>query len=131
MALEFNTLGNKFKVLIPGQVPSLGKLAVANALSGEDAVNLQTLGLALGLPSGTLPTSTIPFIRSTAGIVLVTGTKTVADTAIRATSVIVPTRTVAGGTTGNFTYTISAGVSYTITSTNALDTSTVTAVIIG
>lgn len=62
--------------------------------------------------------------------VLVVGTVTVATTAVRTASLILLTRKTAGGTLGNITYTISNGVSFTITSDNALDMSTITWVIV-
>ena len=58
---------------------------------------------------------------------LVTGAVTVADTRITANSIVVPVRKTASGTIGtSFTYTVTAGVGFTITSNNALDTSVVT-----
>lgn len=56
---------------------------------------------------------------------LVGGTVTVSTTAIGASDVVLVTRKTSGGTIGTaITYTISAGVSFTITSDSALDTST-------
>lgn len=58
---------------------------------------------------------------------LVGGTVTVSTTSALAGSFVHLTRKTAGGTIGtSFTYTISAGVSFTITSDNVLDTSVVT-----
>src|SRR5688500_1057653 len=56
---------------------------------------------------------------------LVAGTVTVANTSVTANSRIFIQRQAAGGTLGNITYTASAGVSFTINSSSATDTSTV------
>lgn len=56
---------------------------------------------------------------------LVGGTVTVANTSVTANSRIFIQRQAAGGTLGNITYTKSAGVSFTINSSSATDTSTV------
>jgi hypothetical protein len=56
---------------------------------------------------------------------LVTGTKTVATTAVTANTIVLLTRKTSGGTIGtSITYTVSAGTSFTIASDNILDTST-------
>lgn len=55
---------------------------------------------------------------------LVAGTVTVSTTKVTANSRIHITVSTAGGTQGFLSYTISAGVSFTVTSTNAADTST-------
>lgn len=58
-------------------------------------------------------------------LTLVGGTKTVANTSVTANTVILLTRKTTGGTIGfAVTYTLNAGVSFTVTSDNALDTST-------
>jgi hypothetical protein len=57
---------------------------------------------------------------------LVAGTVTVSNTSVTANTRIQITRTTLGGTVGNLSYTISAGASFTINSSNVLDTSTVT-----
>lgn len=59
-------------------------------------------------------------------VVLVAGTVTVANTAVTANTKVIASRKVAGGALGFLTYTVSAGVSFTITSDSATDTSTVT-----
>jgi hypothetical protein len=56
---------------------------------------------------------------------LVAGTVTVSNTAVTAGSIILLTRTTAGGTVGTLSYTVSAGTSFTITSSSAIDTSTI------
>lgn len=58
--------------------------------------------------------------------VLVAGTVTVANTTVSANTKVIVSRKVSGGTLGFLTYTVSAGVSFTITSSSATETSTVT-----
>lgn len=56
---------------------------------------------------------------------LVAGAVTVSNTSVTANTVVILTRKISSGTIGMApTYTVSAGVSFTITSDNALDTST-------
>lgn len=79
-------------------------------------------------------TATIPILKVASGTnqrvgnaVLVGGTVTVANTTVTANTVIMLTRMTSGGTIGTaITYTVSAGVSFTINSDNPLDTSTFT-----
>lgn len=62
---------------------------------------------------------------------LIAGTKVVLTSAVTANSLIVLTRKTSGGTIGTaITYTINAGVSFTITSDSILDTSTFTWLIV-
>lgn len=61
---------------------------------------------------------------------LVAGTIAVASTRIAAGSYVVLTRKTIGGTAGNLSYTLSAGVGFTINSSSGTDTSTVTWVIV-
>lgn len=56
---------------------------------------------------------------------LVGGTIAVVDTTITANTIILTTRKTIGGTAGNLTYVLNAGVGFTINSDNALDTSVV------
>jgi hypothetical protein len=56
---------------------------------------------------------------------LVAGTKAVANTTVTANTRVYLTRKAAGGVIGDLTYTVSAGVGFTINSANAGDTSTV------
>jgi hypothetical protein len=55
---------------------------------------------------------------------LVAGTVTVSNTSVTASSRIQITRSTAGGTLGHLSYTLSAGTSFTVTSSSASDTST-------
>lgn len=55
---------------------------------------------------------------------LVGGTVTVSNTIVTASSIIMLTRRVSGGTPGYLTYTRTAGTSFTVTSTSGTDTST-------
>lgn len=61
---------------------------------------------------------------------LVGGTVDVANTAVTANSYIVLTRKTIGGTAGNLTYVLDAGVKFTITSSSGTDTSVVTWVLV-
>jgi hypothetical protein len=61
---------------------------------------------------------------------LVAGTVTINTTKVTANSRIFITRSTAGGTLGELSYTISAGVSFTVTSISALETSTFNWIII-
>jgi hypothetical protein len=56
---------------------------------------------------------------------LVGGTKTIANTVVSATTVIMLSRKTAGGTLGFLTYTLNAGVGFTINSSSATDTSVI------
>lgn len=57
--------------------------------------------------------------------VLVAGTVTVANTNIASNDLIIYSRSTTGGTEGTLSYTISAATSFTITSSNGADTSTI------
>lgn len=96
---------------------------------------------AIGPPQALYPTSSPTFAAlglekdgtaATVGnVALVAGTVTVSTTAIGANDVVLLTRKTSGGTIGTaITYTISAGVSFTITSDSVLDTSTFSWVIV-
>lgn len=56
---------------------------------------------------------------------LVAGTVAVSNSTVTANSIILLTRKTSGGVVGELTYTVSAGASFTINSSSALDTSTV------
>lgn len=60
---------------------------------------------------------------------LITGSRTVNNTSITANSIILLTRATLGGTPGHLSYTISAGVSFSITSSSGADTSVINYVI--
>lgn len=62
--------------------------------------------------------------------VLVGGTKTVSNTTITTNTIIMLTRKIANGVIGNLSYTLSNGVSFTINSDNASDTSTISYLLI-
>ena len=55
---------------------------------------------------------------------LVTGTVTVSNISVTASSIIIVSRKVAGGSIGDITWTLIPGVSFTLTSDHPLDTST-------
>jgi hypothetical protein len=85
------------------------------------------------LPGASNPTGT-GFPTGAAGrtgnAVLVAGTVTVATSAVTANSVILLQYKTAGGAQGFLSYTISAGTSFTITSSSGTDTSTVSWLIV-
>lgn len=56
---------------------------------------------------------------------LVAGTVTVSNTSVTASTRIHLTRAATGGTVGHLSYTVSAGVSFTISSSSGTDTSTI------
>ena len=96
---------------------------------------------AVGPPQALYPTSSPTFAgiglekdgaAATVGnAILVGGTVTVNTTAVGTNDVVMLTRKTSGGTIGTvITYTISNGVSFTITSDNVLDTSTFSWVIV-
>lgn len=88
--------------------PILG-VATGTSLSLSQTLSLPSTGAAL----------------AAGNLTLVGGTKTINTTRATATCVILLSPKTAGGTVGNLTYTIVAGVSFTVTSDNVLDTSTI------
>lgn len=83
-----------------------------------DGLSFTTVGKGLTIKSGTG--------QRAGNATLVGGTITVANTTVTANTLVNLTRKTAGGTVGNITYTLSAGVSFTITSDSGTDTSTYT-----
>lgn len=61
---------------------------------------------------------------------LVGGTIAVANTLVKSTSKLLTTRKTIGGTAGNLSYTVTAGVGFTINSSSGTDTSVVTYLLI-
>lgn len=61
---------------------------------------------------------------------LVGGTVTVANTSITAKSIVLMSRKTTGGTLGHLNFSVSAGVSFTITSSSGTETSVISYVII-
>ncbi len=81
--------------------------------------------------SGLLPSIAGLKINATVNVrignaVLVGGTVAVANTSVTTGTYVFLSRKTIGGVAGNLTYTLSAGVSFTINSDNIADTSTVT-----
>lgn len=68
--------------------------------------------------------STAP-VQNVGNATLVAGTVTVANTAVTASSELFLSRKTIGGTTGTLSYTVSAGVGFTITSSSNTDTSVI------
>lgn len=87
-------------------------------ISTEGQVNIETAGQTLAVQGGAVT----DFIGQA---VLAAGTVTVNNTNITAADKIFLSVSLPGGTQGILSYAIAAGASFTITSTNALDTSTV------
>lgn len=99
-----------------GSVVIGGGMGVAGNINTNGNIT-QTAGRVLSIASGT---------NQRAGdLTLVGGTKAVANTTVTANTRVFLTRKTSGGTIGvGITYTLSAGVSFTVNSDNALDTST-------
>lgn len=97
---------------LPGSLSQTGDLTV-----NTGSIIANTAGYGLKVKEGT----NAKMGEST----LVGGTVTVTNTSVGATSRIFISRRVAGGTVGTMTFTISAGTSFTITSSSGTDTSTV------
>jgi len=95
-----------------------GALARRLVISSEGQVNIQTAGQTLAVQGGAVT----DFIGQA---VLAAGTVTVNNTNITVADKIFLSVSLPGGTQGFLSYAIAAGASFTITSTNALDTSTV------
>ena len=95
-----------------------GTLARRLSISSDGQVNIGTAGQTLAVQGG----AATDFIGRD---ILVGGTVTVAHTNITAHDKIFLSVELPGGTQGFLSYAINAGVDFTITSTNALDTSTV------
>lgn len=73
----------------------------------------------LGIKSGTNKR-----ISSVAGVALVAGATTIANTSVTANTIVMPILKTSAGTIGEVSWTTNAGVGFTLTSSNALDTST-------
>lgn len=90
------------------------KWRVADGTADESQLLVNQLDTAVGVPKSA---------------VLVGGTVTVADTALKATSTILYNRSVLGGTPGHLSYAITAGTNVIFTSSSATDTSTLVYVV--
>jgi hypothetical protein len=105
---------------------TLATLAGAETLSNKvltaTGAIAQTLGATFTIPSGAN--------QRAGNATLVGGTIEVANTTVTANTVIILALKTAGGTPGALTYTLSAGVSFTITSDSGTDTSTVSYLLI-
>lgn len=117
--------GNLIFVNWPGSLTSTRTLTYPDA-SGV----LYALGQPLTMGAG-VPLSIAKTGHARAGnATLVAGTVTVSNTTVTANTLVILTVKTAGGTVGNLTYTLSAATSFTITSDNPLETSTVTYLLI-
>jgi hypothetical protein len=88
------------------------------AIATSGSIFLDTAGGYLSVKTGTNACA------GTGAGPLSSGTLTIATTCAKASSVIVIARTTAAGTLGHISYSISAGTSFTITSSSVTDTST-------
>jgi hypothetical protein len=70
------------------------------------------------------PASDLPYVAA-GTVTLAAGTVTVANTVITANTIVRIYRTTTGGTTGQLSYTLSAGTSFTVNSSSGSDTSSV------
>lgn len=99
----------------------------ANALATSPALVTPNIGAATGASvslSGTVSLANTGGAATAGQVTLVGGTKTVNTTAATSTALIFFQRVSSGGTIGfATTYTVSAGVSFTVSSDSALDTS--------
>jgi hypothetical protein len=103
---------------------------IAGALYTDDAT-CQITGTIFNKTTGAVSLSSVGASPSVGNAILVAGTKTVTTAAIKSSSIVILSRKTAGGTLGNLTYTITAGTSFTINSSSATDTSTVSWQILG
>lgn len=100
------------------RTPGAPGLTVKVTVTDSGALQINTAGQTLAVKGGAVT----DFIGQA---VLAAGTVTVNNTNITANDKIFLSVSLPGGTQGFLSYAIAAGVSFTITSTNALDTSTV------
>lgn len=131
---------NRWNLYIDGTANNAfaGNVRIGSAIAPTVALDVTGAALissTLGV-TGKLSVSQASFLSTggaptTGNAVLVAGTKTVNTTAINTADTVLLTRKTSGGTLGTaITYTISDGVSFTITSDSALDTSTFSWVIV-
>lgn len=108
-----------------------GGFASGNNYIQFSSAGLATFGSGISIPSGKTITISSGTNKRAGNAPLVGGTVTVSNTTVTANTLVVLTRKTSGGTIGtSITYTLSAGVSFTITSDNILDTSTFTYMLI-
>lgn len=120
--------------VLGANVTGLGAALSNNVIlaDGSGVIRLQFDNLGVGTFSGDLIFPAGKVIKITSGanqragnLTLVGGTVTVANTTVTANTIVILTRKTAGGALGaTTTYTVSAGVSFTVTSVSGTDTST-------
>lgn len=124
-AYSFNAIGGD----AAGMYFDAGALSLNFANGGSDVLRLKTLEARFGAGVGLAVDANANAPAGNA--VLVAGTKHVSNTNVAVAAVLMLTRKTAGGTIGDLTYTIDGGGGgFTINSSNALDTSTVSYLII-
>lgn len=124
-AYAFNAIGGDEA----GMYFDSGGLSLNFANGGLDVLKLKTLEVRIGSGVGLAVDANANAVAGNA--VLVAGTKHVSNTNVAVAAVILLTRKTAGGVIGDLTYTIDGGGGgFTINSSNAGDTSTVSYLII-
>lgn len=109
-------------VTYKGTFQDLIDLILASNLDFLGDINMATAGALFKIRSGT--------DQRGGNATLVAGTITVANTSITANSIVLYARKTIGGVAGNLSYTLNAGVGFTINSSNVADISTVSYFII-
>lgn len=130
--IAVNTVGGTATVSLPSAITAPGSLTTTTSLTATLGNITATNGnLFLGTAGNKLSIATGANASVGTSGALSTGAVTVTTTAVTAGSKIFLTRAVASGTLGNLSVgTITAGTSFTITSDNNADTSTVNWLII-
>jgi hypothetical protein len=112
----------------------VGLTTVANAAALTAATNANSAAASANTAAGNATTAAnnaVAAASRTGNATLVAGTKAVADASVTANTIVLLSRKTAGGTLGNLTYTVSAGVGFTINSTSGTDTSIVSYHLLG
>jgi hypothetical protein len=125
------TAGGSGVGTITGLIKGNGTSPYTAALAGTDYAGISSSNVLTGTLniSGKLYMSTSAN-KNAGAATLVAGTVTVSNNSVTSSSIILVSRKTAGGTIGTFSYTLTSGTSFTITSSSSTDTSTVEYVII-
>lgn len=101
-----------------------GDIFVSRIASGVLGIGVAAAGVTGTIRAGAIGLEKDGAAATVGNATLVAGTVTVSTTAVGASDVVLLTRKTSGGTIGTaITYTINAGVSFTVTSDSVLDTS--------
>jgi hypothetical protein len=112
----------------------VGLTTVANAAALTAATNANSAATAATTAANNATTAAnnaTTAASRTGNVTLVGGTKAVADVSVTAGTIVLLSRKTIGGTAGFLSYTVSAGVGFTINSANAADTSVVSYHLLG